>query len=520
MFIWMLYVIAVSVLLGCAAWAAERGARLKKATTRWYWLVAILASLLIPTVIASVSVQLPDIVGAAAAEKIVVLRNATSIPLNPVEWVGAGNAKVTNWREFDPFLKEAWLLVSGGMLLVLVVNGVQLYRRKRIWRRGEMTGAQVYVAPDVGPAVVGFLHPSIVVPAWLVESPPRTQASVMAHEQAHLHANDPQLFTVALCLLVFMPWNLPLWWQLRRLRHAIEVDCDARVLNSGTNAAEYGETLIAVGERQSSYIGAVAAMSESPSFLEQRIRIMISKPPKFWQITSTAMGCLSLVLVAVAAQVSPPNAQLAEPVPISVDANVLDRYTGYYKLSDTSIMTVTRSGAQLFGKLTGQPAIEMFPESSTHFVCKVVKAEVDFVSDGFAPATAMTLHQNGSSITMPRIDAGTAQLLEGNLKARVQLSQPSPGTEAALRNFIQRREAGLPVQFETMSPEMATAMRAQMSQADQIRATLGKLQSIQFQGVGTQGYDTYTVKYENVSMIYRIQLDTRGIITSMSMGPL
>ena len=38
MFIWMLYVIAVSVLLGCAAWAAERGARVKKATTRWYWL--------------------------------------------------------------------------------------------------------------------------------------------------------------------------------------------------------------------------------------------------------------------------------------------------------------------------------------------------------------------------------------------------------------------------------------------------------------------------------------------------
>jgi bla regulator protein blaR1 len=517
MFIWMLYVIAVSVLLGSAAWAAERGARLKKATTRWYWLAAILASLLVPTVIASVSVQLPDIVGAAAAAKIVVLRDATSIPLNPVQWVDTGTAKVTNWRALDPFLKDAWLLVSGGMLLVLVVNGVQLYRRKRIWRRGEMTGAQVYVAPDVGPAVVGFLHPSIVVPAWLIESSPRTQASVMAHERAHLDANDPQLFTIALCLLVFMPWNLPLWWQLRRLRHAIEVDCDARVLSGGTTAAEYGESLIAVGERQSSYIGAVAAMSESQSFLEQRIRIMVSKPPKFWRITSTALGCLSLVLVAVAAQVSPPNAQPAEPVVISVDANVLDRYTGYYKLSDSSIMTVTRSGAQLFGKLTGQQTFEMFPESSTHFVYKVVKAEVDFVVDGFAPATAMTLHQNGRSITMPRIDAGTAQLLESTLLARVQLNQPSPGTEAALRNFIQRREAGLPVQFETMSPALAKAMREQMSQADQFRATLGKLQSIQFQGVGTPGYDTYLVKYENASVIYRIQLDQSGIITAMQM---
>ncbi|UUZ52386.1 hypothetical protein LP419_22985 [Massilia sp. H-1] len=43
-------------------------------------------------------------------------------------------------------------------------------------------------------------------------------------------ARDPQLLGLALLVLVAMPWNLPMWWQLRRLRHAIEVDCDARVL--------------------------------------------------------------------------------------------------------------------------------------------------------------------------------------------------------------------------------------------------------------------------------------------------
>jgi hypothetical protein len=520
MLIWMTYVIAVSLLLGCAALAAERGARLKKGTTRWYWLVAIVASLVVPSVIASVSVQLPDIVGKAAAERVVVLRDATSIPLDPAQWLGAGAAQVANWRSFDGWLKNAWLLVSTGMLLVLVVNGVQLYRRKRIWRRGEMAGKQVYVAPDVGPAVVGFLHPSIVVPAWLEQSPPRTQASVMAHEQAHLNANDPQLFTIALCLLVFMPWNLPLWWQLRRLRHAIEVDCDARVLSGGTDAADYGETLIAVGERQSSYIGAVAAMSESPTFLEQRIRIMMGKPAKFWQITSTALGCLSLALVAVAAQVIPPNAQPAEPVIIAVDENVLEGYTGYYKLSDESIMTVTRSGSQLSAKLTGQQALEMFPVSPTHFFYKVVKAEVDFVSDGSVPATAMTLHQNGRSITMPRIDAGTAQQLEGNLTARVQTNLATPGTEAAVRSFIERREAGLPVDYEKMSPALAKGVQEQMPEMEKILAQLGRMQSIQFQGVSLQGYDTYVVKFQNGSLIYSIQVDANGIITGAGLRPL
>jgi len=43
--------------------------------------------------------------------------------------------------------------------------------------------------------------------------------------------------------------------QLRRLRCAIEVDCDARVLKAGHDTASYGETLIVVGQRRSLYIG-------------------------------------------------------------------------------------------------------------------------------------------------------------------------------------------------------------------------------------------------------------------------
>jgi hypothetical protein len=524
MLIWMVYVIAVSLLLGFAALTAERGARLKKATTRWYWLVAILASLLIPTVIASVSVQLPNIVGAAAAEKIVVLRDATSIPLNPAMWLGAGETQAAGWHSFDSLLKNAWLMASTGMLLVLMVNGVQLYRRKRIWRCGEMTGARVFVAPDVGPAVVGFLHPSIVVPAWLTESPPHTQASVMAHEQAHLNANDPQLFTIALCLLVFMPWNLPLWWQLRRLRHAIEVDCDARVLSGGTDAADYGETLIAVGERQSSYIGAVAAMAESPSFLEQRIRIMISKPAKWWQVTSTALGCLSLALVAMAAQVSPPNAQLATttaaPGVVAVGTDVLDRYTGYYKLGDALINTVTRAGSQLSIRLTGQPAFEVTPTSQTHFVLKseAIKAEIDFVADGNAAATALVLHQNGRDVTMPRVDAATAQQFETNLTSRIQTNTPTPGTEAAIRKIVAWNESGTP-DYASLSPPLAAAVRQQLPMTQQMFARLGHMQSIQFQGVGAQGYDSYLVKFENGSLIYRISLDAKGIVAMLAIQP-
>src|SRR4029078_228106 len=107
---------------------------------------------------------------------------------------------------------------------------------------------------------------------------PRLQTSAIAHDQPHLDARDPQLLTLGLALLVFMPWNLPLWWQLRRLRYAIEIDCDARVLKGGVDPQHYGATLIALVERQSAYVGAVAAMSESQSFLEERIEHMFRKP--------------------------------------------------------------------------------------------------------------------------------------------------------------------------------------------------------------------------------------------------
>jgi bla regulator protein blaR1 len=519
MLTWMIYVIAVSLLLGYAAFAAERAARLKKATTRWYWFAAIIASLLIPTVIASVSVQLPNIVGHSAAQKIYVLRDATSIPISPQSLLVASGIHADRWPSFDGALKNAWGLVSALMLLVLVVHGVQLYRRQRAWRKGEMTGAQVYVALDVGPAVVGFLRPEIVVPAWLEQSAPHIQSSVIAHERSHLNANDPQLFTISLCLLIFMPWNLPLWWQLRRLRHAIEVDCDARVLKGGTAASHYGETLIAVGARQSAFIGAVAAMAESPSFLEQRIAIMTSKPKKLWQLTAAALTGLSLALVAVAAQVSPPNAGSAStPQEITLDTSVLDRYVGQYMLAGAGIFSVTRAGSQLSTQLTGQPSVEIYPTSATHFFLKVVPASLDFIVEGDNPATAVVLHQGGHDITMTRVDASTAQQFNSNLAARMQTNTPSPGTEAALRHFIESSAAGSP-DFAALSTPLGALVKQQQSSMEKVLSSLGKLQSIEFQGVGAMNYDSYVAKFEKGSLSYRIQLDPKGIITMLAVLP-
>src|SRR3954471_13447370 len=313
MLAWMLYVIMVTLLLSIGAYVAERAARLRRARTRWIWITAIVASLALPTLVSSVSIQLPNVMAAPVAQKVVALRDATTQVLSPVMWVSGSAAEPHGWRNFDSLLTTLWRAASAAMLVGLLVSGAVLFARKRHWQQAKVSGAQVYLTEGVGPAVVGLLRPRIVVPAWVTMALPRMQSAVIAHEQSHLDARDPQLFTLALALLVFMPWNLPLWWQLRRLRYAIEVDCDARVLEGGIDPTHYGEILISVGERQSEYIGAVAAMSESRSFLEERLRIMLSKPVKWRRAGIAALAGVSLALTALAAQVSPPNVNTVDP---------------------------------------------------------------------------------------------------------------------------------------------------------------------------------------------------------------
>ena len=527
MLAWMLYVIMVTMLLSVGAYVAERAMRLQRGRSRWIWITAIIASLALPTVIASVTVQLPNFLNAAVAEKVVVLREVTTQALSPVMWVSGSAAEPSGWRDFDALLTTLWRAASGAMLLALLVAGAHLGWRKRRWRQESIAGAQVYVTEGVGPAVVGLLRPRIVVPRWVTMALPRHQSAVIAHEQSHLDARDPQLFTLALALLVIMPWNLPLWWQLRRLRYAIEVDCDARVLRGGIDPTHYGETLISVGERQSAYVGAVAAMSESKSFLEERLRIMLSRPVKWRRAGIAALAGISLALTALAAQVSPPNVQTAdvpasqgggrkhgERVAIKLPTAALDRYVGTYKLNDAGFIEVKKDGDKLMARVTGQPAFEIFPESETSFFWKVVDARMTFVIDGSGVVQSATLHQYGQDMPLKVVDASEAAAAQTALDARVAAQAQSPGTEAALRRFIAAVGSGR-LNVEDMEPMLAKVAREQEAAMLAIAKQRGALQSLTFKGVGNQGWDHYEAVYANAKTNYHITLAPNGKIAGM-----
>ena len=519
MLIWMFYVVVVTLLLSGAAFCAERASRIRPGCSRWVWLISIVASLLLPVLISSVAIQVPSIVAPTTIEKVIPLNTVTSSTLSPLHWFTDSSSDVITLGRLDPLLKQAWLATSLLLAIGLAASALYLMRRKSGWRSETVNGVEVYVTRDVGPAIAGLLKPRIVVPEWILQAPPSRRALVLAHEQSHLDAGDQKLLTVSLCLLVFMPWNLPLWWQLRRLRRAIEVDCDTRVLQQGHSVTSYGETLIEVGQRQSAFVGAVAAMSESLSFLEQRIRIMTDIPTRLWKISVVVFAVLSFALFATAAQISPPNTgsdPTARPE-VTLPVTILDRYVGFYQLDENTVLTITRSEQQLYIQVTGQPAFELYAESEATFFLKVVEANVKFIAADAAPATSLELHQDGVHKAQ-RIDAVTAEQIEAKLSARVQAQVPTAGTEAALRKLISGIMSGTP-DYSDMVPQLATAVEQQLPMLQPGMQKAGAIQSVEFRSVGNQGWDVYEVRHQNGVTIWRITLNADGKVAGALVQP-
>ncbi len=513
MLTWILYVLVITLLLSGAALAAEYSMRLRRARTRWIWAVTIVASLGIPVLIASVAIQVPGFVTPTAARRLTALRELTSIHVIPPTWVHEHSRNIVAARSENRLLQRTWIAASVALLAALALNGAYVSWRKRGWNTGIITGNSVYIASEVGPAVVGLLRPRIVVPEWLLEASASRQAMALAHEQAHVEGHDPQLLTVALCLVVLMPWNLPLWWQLHRLRYAIEVDCDARVLEAGVDTRLYGEMLIDVSERPSAYIGAVAAMSESRSFLEERIAIMVRNPVRWWSLATLASGFLALALVAAASQVAPPNVgNLAgsDQGSLILTPAVLDRYVGFYVKGGHTVFTITRNGIRLLIQGPDFDSEELIPDSRMNFVWSKSEAPLAFVLDAQGQARGLLQNFGGFSIPYERVDATTSQAILADNYAKYLSQTPTLGTAVALRRVLEGLRADKP-NYDEMAPWFAELVR-QTRPWNIPYTRMGAVKFIEFRGVNPRGGDVYEVHLEGGIATWIMWLDSNGRI--------
>lgn len=88
---------------------------------------------------------------------------------------------------------------------------------------------------------------------------------------------------------------------------------------------------------------------------------------------------------------------------IKVDPKVYDQYVGEYQLAPGFIIAVTKEGDKLMAQATGQPKLELQPESEAQFLVKEVNAQVSFVKDEKGLVTGMIVNQNGQKIEGKKI---------------------------------------------------------------------------------------------------------------------
>ncbi len=86
----------------------------------------------------------------------------------------------------------------------------------------------------------------------------------------------------------------------------------------------------------------------------------------------------------------------------AVDPANLDRLTGDYELMPNLILTITKEGGKLMGQATGQPKIELQPESATKFNIPQVGAAIEFVIES-DKTTSLILNQGGQKLTAKKI---------------------------------------------------------------------------------------------------------------------
>jgi bla regulator protein blaR1 len=299
---WMLYVIAAGVALALAAHLCERGLTRLDRPARWPWLASMVGTAIWPLIRAAAPVV-----------------GTSSVPGGGEAGVGMGAAApAAGWRVVPPELPTVvpdaalvagWGLASLVALVVLAVAAAALRRDRRGWRPAVVAGEDVLVSADVGPAVVGARRPRIVIPAWVLGLEASMQRLIVMHEREHLRSGDGRALAVGLLLVALLPWCLPLWWQFRRLRIAVETDCDRRLLRCGVSPRAYAEALLAVA-RQRPVLLPLAAMSSTKAAVERRIRFIVRRPARARAgaaLVPLTAAVLAVVLVAIAAPVPPPS---------------------------------------------------------------------------------------------------------------------------------------------------------------------------------------------------------------------
>lgn len=254
------------------------------------------------------------VIGCVVAAAARLLEGSVRLAGRPVRWVWAGALALT---------------------VAMVALALLRYRRARAgWPAAVLHGTPVRIAPDAGPPVVGVSHPEIVVPRWLLDRTADEQRLVLAHEREHVRAHDPALLAAACASVALLPWHPAAWYMLSRLRLAVELDCDARLLRRGVAPRSYGSLLIDLAGRCSGLRVGAPALADESSHLEQRLLAMKPTSVRFAHVRGISLAALAMLAILAACEAKMPTAVEVENMDVAA-AERSARKTALIALGDS-----------------------------------------------------------------------------------------------------------------------------------------------------------------------------------------
>lgn len=332
---WMLSTLLLTSLLALAAAQIELLLKLRRgAPLRWVWAIGMMAVLALssrwlfvrpaprsgamsPTAaataapVASATREASQHARSAAGASVPELSNGTLQRL-----IAAYDAlqlpRLSTTAEMA--IRRTWLGLSVLLLSILAWSLMRLARERRTWADGRILTTDVLISDRFGPAVVGLVRPAIVVPQWVLQLEHAGQSTILAHEEEHRRASDPRLRAIGLIAVMLMPWNVAMWWMLRRLSRAIEFDCDARVVARGVRDAEYASVLLGAWQQahDTSRLVPFAAFAERSSSLGRRVEHLMRPEPRR-KTMKTISGTLAAATLVGVAMLTPAPQIAQEP---------------------------------------------------------------------------------------------------------------------------------------------------------------------------------------------------------------
>lgn len=278
----ILYVNFIGACLSIIGHLVER-ALPARASRRWIWCAVVVLSMALPGYYRShhsweVTGGSEQPATGQTAPQTLTLGTARLSPFDKDFW-----ARV---QSYDMRINQVWLIASGLLLIWAVANAMRVsdvVGSSRGNQSGPRTptvidGVPIVITDAAGPATVGVLRSRVLVPRWVLGLPGPQRKYVLRHEEEHRRAHDARLLFVASLPLILAPWNLALWWELRRLCLAVEMDCDNRVVAALGNPNAYGELLLKVAQ------AANRGPRLQPAFLgmgslERRLTLLLAPTP-------------------------------------------------------------------------------------------------------------------------------------------------------------------------------------------------------------------------------------------------